>query len=118
MKWIIASVVVVGFAIPPAHSAEQPGKEAYDNTCKKCHGDNGAGDTMADRFYQITIPRLNSDYVQSKTDAEIKTIVTKGKGKMVPVRPGTPSPSHVFSGEWVDDVIAYVRTFKKKETAR
>ena len=118
MKLMLGCLVMATVVVSPARPADHPGKAVYDSTCKRCHGEDGTGDRMADRFYQVTIPRLNSDYVQSKTDAEIKEIVTKGKGKMQPVQPGAPSMRHTFSGEDIDEVIAYVRTFKKEAPAR
>jgi hypothetical protein len=44
-------------------------------------------------------------WVQSMTDADLKKIITDGKGKMKPVGSVT--------GPAVDDVVAYVRTLKK-----
>jgi mono/diheme cytochrome c family protein len=97
-----------------AQSADLPGKAVYDQTCQKCHGQEGKGDPIADKFFQVRIPRLNSEYVQEKSDAELKEIITQGRRKMEPVRIGQPVAKHNLKLEQVDDVIAYVRTFKKK----
>ena len=51
-----------------------------------------------------TIPELSSAKVQGESDADLKTVITTGKGKMKAVTTLTASP---------DDVIAYVRTLKK-----
>jgi mono/diheme cytochrome c family protein len=107
------AVLALAFALP-AKSAELPGKAIFEQTCKKCHGPEGKGDRIADKFFKVTIPRLNSAYVQNKSDEEIKEVVTKGRRKMDPVKPGTPIATHSVKAEWVDDVIAYVRTLKKK----
>ena len=48
---------------------------------------------------------LSSAEVQAQSDADMKTIVTAGKGKMGPVKS--------VSAADADAVIAYVRTFKK-----
>lgn len=95
-------------------AADAKGKDTYQKTCQQCHGPDGKGDRFADRFFQVTIPKLNSAYVQDKTDGELKEIVTKGRRKMEPVRMGQPTARHNISAEQVDDVIAHVRTFKKK----
>jgi hypothetical protein len=42
---------------------------------------------------------------QIRRMAELKKIITEGKGKMKPVK--------AVSGAAVDDVVAYVRTFKQ-----
>ena len=54
------------------------GKAAYDRTCGRCHGPDGKGDERADKFFNITIPRLSSAEVQGKSDAELREIITKG----------------------------------------
>ena len=99
--------------ILPVYSADLPGKSVYEETCKECHGPNGNGNAMADKFYKVTIPRLRSEYVQSKSDAELKEIITGGRRKMPAVQAGTPTVKHALSTEDVDSVIAYVRTLKK-----
>ena len=43
------------------------------------------GDKNADKFFNVTIPRLNSAEVQSKSDAELKEIIIKGTRAMDPV---------------------------------
>ena len=103
-------------AVVPAHPAEDAGKEVYDNSCKNCHGPDGKGDPLADKFYQVTIPRLRSEYVQVKPDTELREIITSGRRKMEPVARGNgPSVSHSdakLTSEEVDQVMAYVRTLK------
>lgn len=106
-------VSVVALAAP-GFGADDPGKAVYEQTCKECHGEKGGGVMMADSFYKLTIPRLNSKYVQDKSDKELKEIITSGRRKMKPVRAGQPSMQHRVKPDWVDDVIAYVRTFKQK----
>ena len=106
----VACALVMGASISFGQGS---GKEVYEKTCKECHGSSGEGNTSADKFYQMRLPRLNSDYVQKKSDAELKEIMTKGKRKMGPPKVGQmfrhPSP------EEMDAVIAYLRTFKKSQ---
>ncbi|MCW5980302.1 MAG: cytochrome c [Bryobacteraceae bacterium] len=116
MKPASVGVIVFGLVLSgQAYSAsdKEAGKTVFDKTCAQCHGPEGKGDLSADKFYQVRIPRLNSEYVQGKSDQELKEIITKGKKKMTPVRPGQPTAEHKLKAEWVDDVIAYVRTLKK-----
>ena len=98
----------------PVYAADLPGKAVFDESCKNCDGVEGKGDRMADKFYQMTIPRLNTEYVQKKTDDELKRIITKGVRKMEPARVGQPQATHKLklTDEQVADVIAYVRTLK------
>jgi len=116
MKLGTSSAVVLFFGfLLPAYPAELPGKAVYDKSCLNCHGPEGKGDRMADSFWKVTIPRLNSQYVQGKSDVELKKIIVGGVRKMGPVKMGAPSNPHrpKITPEQVDDAIQYVRTLKK-----
>jgi len=93
----------------------ESGKAVFEKTCKQCHGPLGKGEPIADKFYQVTIPRLASDYIQRKSDDELRTIITQGIRKMPSVRVGQPTTDHKpkLTAPEVADVIAYVRTLKK-----
>jgi mono/diheme cytochrome c family protein len=109
-----AVVLLFGFLLP-AYPAALPGKAVYDKSCLNCHGKEGQGDKMADSFWKVTIPRLNSKYVQGKSDSELKKIIMGGVRKMEPVKMGAPNLPHrqKITPEQADDVIQYVRTLKK-----
>lgn len=93
------------FSAPPAGDATA-GKDVYMHKCKACHGEDGQGNAGMAKLLKTTITPMDSDEVQNKTDAEIKTIVTQGKDKMKPVKD--------ISDTDIANVIAFVRTFKKK----
>ncbi len=57
------------------------------------------------KLLKTTIPPLDSAEVQSKSDADLKKIITEGTGKMKPVKD--------LSDADIANVIAYVRAFKK-----
>ena len=88
------------------------GKAAYDRTCSRCHGQDGKGDPKADKFFNTAIPKLASGNVQSKSDAELREIITKGSSTMPPVEIDESGYRHRLSPESVDAVIAHVRTLK------
>jgi mono/diheme cytochrome c family protein len=89
------------------------GREAYNLTCGRCHGPDGNGDARADKFFNITIPRLSSAEVQGKSDAELKEIITQGSRAMPPVEIDESGFRHRLPPQDVDAVIAYVRTLKR-----
>jgi len=89
------------------------GKTAFSQTCGKCHGSDGKGDTGADKFFKITIPRLNSAAVQRKSDAEFRELIAKGSSVMPPVEINESGFQHRLPPQDVDAVIAYVRTLKQ-----
>ncbi len=69
-----------------------------------------------DDFWKMRIPRLNSDYVQSKSDAELRDIILNGKRKMPPAMAGKPETQHrtKITPDQVPALVAYVRTLKGK----
>lgn len=122
--WIPGEGGLVVSSVPGAHqhqvviampSGENlSGKAVYERTCQKCHGPEGRGSEAAEKFFGTPIPRLNSKYVQSKPDAEIKEIVTQGRRGMEAVRIGQPGVSHLLSGKSVDAVVGYLRALKQE----
>jgi mono/diheme cytochrome c family protein len=81
------------------------GQAAYDKSCKSCHGVDGTPNAAVAKMMKVEIKDLKSPEVQAVSDADIKAIVTTGKGKMKPVA--------AVTGGAVDDVVAYVRSLKK-----
>jgi mono/diheme cytochrome c family protein len=81
------------------------GQAAYEKSCKSCHGPDGTANPALAKMLKVDIGDLKSAEVQSMTDADLKKIITDGKGKMKPVSSVT--------GPAVDDVVAYVRSMKK-----
>jgi mono/diheme cytochrome c family protein len=113
LKGLLTLTLIVGvllaaaasFSARPAGDATA-GKDVFLKKCKTCHGEDGQGNQGMAKLLNTTITPMDSDEVQGKLDAEIKKIVTDGKGKMKPVKGLTDAD--------IDNVIAYVRAFKKK----
>jgi cytochrome c5 len=100
-------------AMGSAATANLSGKAVFERTCARCHGANGKGNPAADRFFQTQIPRLDSAFVQSKSDGELKDIVGHGKNKMDPVRMGQAEVQHLLDPRSVDAVISFLRSLKQ-----
>ena len=92
--------------------AQMSGKAVFEHTCARCHGAGGKGNPAADKFFQTPVPKLDSAYVQSKSDTELKDIISHGKNKMDPVRIGQATVQHLLDQASVDAVISYLRTLK------
>lgn len=80
------------------------GKAVYDKKCKLCHGAMGEGNPGMAKALGTTIAPLGSAEVQKMSDADLKKIITQGKGKMKP-------PAGLSDAD-VDNVIAHIRTLK------
>lgn len=108
--WMIATI----FAIAgPVSAAKPEGKEVFEKVCGECHGERGAGNQLANNFYKVQIPRLDSDYVQNKSDKELKAIIVKGRRNMKPPLAGTPYMQHKVEPSLLNDMVTYIRTLKK-----
>ena len=81
------------------------GKAVYDKACKSCHGASGTPNAGIAKAMKVQMEPLGGAAVQKLGDDELKAAITNGKGKMKPVKS--------VSGKAVDDVVAYMRTFKK-----
>lgn len=87
-----------------AYAGAPEGKTVFDAKCQSCHGAKGEGKAAIAKMFKVEMPALSSKEVQSKSDAQLKQIITEGKGKMKPITG--------LSEKQVDDVIAFVRTLK------
>ena len=122
--WLPGQTGILLHAIPKGHNRDvvsfsslsmnsrTSGKTAFELTCARCHGQGGSGNPEADRYFGVTIPRLNSPMVQSKADAELRAIITAGTEKMPPVEVEEAGFRHRLPPQDVDAVIAYLRTLK------
>ena len=81
------------------------GKTVFDAKCQACHGSKGEGKAAIAKMFKVEIPPLGSKEVQAKSDAELKAIITDGKGKMKPITG--------LSEKQKDDVVAFVRSLKE-----
>ena len=95
-----------GMAATSLYGVDAPkGKELFEKKCAMCHAKDLKGNPAMAKMYQIDPSELNliSKESQSKTDAELIAITTKGKAKM-PAQQGKLTP------EEIANVIAYVRS--------
>jgi mono/diheme cytochrome c family protein len=106
MQNILAAVTIVTLCATAAFGANaKAGQAIYDKSCKSCHGADGAPNAAVAKMMKVDMKDLKSSEVQASSDEDMKEIITKGKGKMKPVK--------TISGPALEDVIAYVRSLKK-----
>lgn len=107
MKTIIrASAAVLAFAIVFATGsfAADTGADLFKAKCAMCHGANGAGDTAMGK--NMKLRDLGSADVQKQTDAELNTIITKGKKPMA-------AYEGKLTGDQINELVKFIRTLKK-----
>ena len=84
----------------------QAGKDVFSAKCVMCHGADASANTPMGK--NLKIPDLRSPEVQKKSDAELETIISKGKNKM-------PAYEGKLSKEQIAQVTAYIRDLGKKK---
>lgn len=87
-----------------AASAKE-GEAVYNRACKSCHGADGTANPAIAKMMKVEIADLKSSQVQSMSDAQLKAVITDGKGKMRPIKS--------VNGADLDNVVAYVKSLKK-----
>jgi mono/diheme cytochrome c family protein len=101
-------LIVLGLAATAATALEaadpKAGQAVFEKSCKSCHGPDGAGNPAIAKMFKVEMRDLKSTDVQAMSDADLKKIITEGKGKMKPVASVT--------GASADNVVAYVRSLK------
>jgi cytochrome c6 len=86
--------------------AAQDGPTLFKTKCAMCHGADGKGETPMGK--KLNIRDLSSPEVQKQTDAELTTIISKGKGKM-------PAFEGKLTAEQTGQVLAHIRELGKKK---
>jgi mono/diheme cytochrome c family protein len=102
IKFLVCGAAIYGGAMlaPAAAASAKDGEAVFTAKCKNCHGADGTGNPAIAKMMNVTMKPLGS-----QTEAEVKTAVTAGTGKMKPVT--------TVAGGDLDNVIAYVHTLKK-----
>jgi mono/diheme cytochrome c family protein len=94
----------VSRAAPPGVPAET-GENIYLTACANCHGADGRGAALKDRFPEL--PDLGAPEVQAKlTDDTIAETIRQGHGKM-------PGFTAVLSEDQISRLPAYLRGLKR-----
>jgi mono/diheme cytochrome c family protein len=83
----------------PAKADVAAAEATFKAKCAGCHGADGKGKEM------MKTRDLASADVQKQSDADLTTIITKGKGKMPAY--GSLAPDQV------KDIVAFIRSLKK-----
>lgn len=97
-------VLVVGLMLPNFVMAADTGADLYAAKCASCHGKDGSGNTPMGK--NLKLKDLGSADVQKASDADLKTVLEKGKGKM-------PAYGGKLSSAQIDDVVKHIRSLKK-----
>lgn len=87
----------------PAAAWAGEGGDVFKGKCAMCHGADGKGETAMGKKFGLR--DLGSVEVQKQSDAELTTIITKGKAKM-------PAYDGKLTAEQIKALVAHIRTLK------
>src|SRR5437773_146654 len=106
MKQIVIVALVLMIACGVAAAAQTtPAKDLFGGKCAVCHGPDGSAKTSIGKTMKIR--DFHSPEVQKQSDADLKAVITKGKGKM-------PAFENKLTAQQIDDLVAYIRELAKK----
>ena len=98
-------IALVAVAIPSGLQAQTDPAKFFKTNCTLCHSEDGSGSSPTGKAMKAK--DLRSSEVQSKTDAELAEVITKGKGKM-------PAFGAKVKPDDVTKLVAYIRGLAKK----
>lgn len=107
MKNTIALFVLLMIAfVASAVAQNAPAKDLFTSKCAMCHGPEGSAQTTMAK--NLKIRDFHSSDVQEQSDADLKTVITKGKGKM-------PAFGGKLTGEQIGQLVSYIREIGKQK---
>lgn len=107
MKNTIALFVLMMIAFAANAMAQNaPAKDLFASKCAMCHGPDGSAQTTMAK--NLKIRDFHSADVQKQSDADLKTLITKGKGKM-------PAFDGKLTGGQIDQLVTYIREIGKQK---
>ncbi len=99
MVYALAFTVLCLMVVQPVLA--QSGADLFKQKCAMCHGPDGKGQTAMGK--NMKLRDLSSADVQKQSDAILKDIALKGKGKM-------PAPK--ITDAQASDVVKFIRSLK------
>lgn len=108
IREFLIAIFVFSFALaclkPAAFAGSDEGAATFKAKCAMCHGQDATGNTPMGK--NLKIRDLTSADVQKQPDADILTVITKGKNKM-------PEYGSKLSKDQIADLGKYIRSLKK-----
>jgi cytochrome c6 len=101
---VVLLVMITSAANAVAQSAGA--KDLFVSKCAICHGADGSAKTATGK--NLKIRDFHSPEVQKQSDADLKTLITKGKGKM-------PAFDAKLTGDQIDLLVGHIREIGKQK---
>ena len=99
---LFAGILPAFLFVLPAQAADTSTEtDLFKSRCAMCHGRDGGGKTPMGK--KIGVPDLDSADVQETSEAEVESIIAKGKNKM-------PDYEGKLTPEQISQVSAFIKT--------
>jgi cytochrome c6 len=105
---LVAASVSIGFialTLAGFVRAQNDAEKIYKTNCVLCHAPDGSGSSPSGKA--LKAQDLRSELIQKKTDDELATAITTGKGKM-------PAFGKKLKPDQIAQLVAYIRALPKK----
>jgi len=105
---LLAAAVSIGFVTLITTDfvrAQNDAEKIYKTKCVLCHAPDGSGSSPSGKA--LKAEDLRSDAIQKKSDGELTTAITNGKGKM-------PAFGKKLKPDDIAQLVAYIRGLPKK----
>ena len=106
VRILLLVAVIVMMLCSNSLFAADDGATLFKTKCAMCHGADGKGDSPMGK--KLNVRDLGSADVQKQSDAELTTIIEKGKNKM-------PAFGGKLSAEQITTLVAHIRNFGKEK---
>lgn len=102
---LVAATIFLGLNLATlrAEAQEQSARSVFSSTCASCHGQHGVPTAVGK---SLNAPDLSSTTVHNQTDAQLKQIISDGKGNMPPFK-------NSLSETQISSLVTYIRTFAR-----
>lgn len=101
-------LVIIGLAIvlcPSWLAAQSDTASLFKSKCAMCHAEDGSGNSPSGKA--LKAKDLRSPETQSKSEAELTDVVTRGRNKM-------PAFGQKLKPDQIQELVAYIRKLGKK----
>jgi mono/diheme cytochrome c family protein len=102
----LAGALALALVLGVSARADDASAKLYQMKCVACHGADGVGNTSIGKALKIT--DFHDPDVQTMSDADLITIIAKGKNKM-------PAYEKTLKPEEIKGLVAYVRELAGKK---
>ena len=100
----VSVLTVSTFSLSTIARADVDAAKVFKTNCVLCHSADGSGDSPTGKA--LKAKDLRSDEVQTKSDDDLATTITKGHGKM-------PAFGSKLSPDVIKSLVTYIRALKK-----